>query len=295
MQFLWSLHSSQFGRTNRWSTPPMNRSSPQTLRRLRSLTAKPRLPNRPLQPSRISQAQSDSSTPSVEGAADENQTTAKGKDEKNESEPAAKSDKLEAATPDEKADKWLNSKKKTDAADAKKDRAVGEPLAPGMIKLIQDEIVAGLKKRGITDRFARFQSYAIGKVNSSAGRYTGSELTGNCRLTWYDHLMRNLLAAPAEAEQFTRELHKAASDSRDGLAQVLAIAAAKMDAGERKPHKPRRRNIARARVGSDQAGVDPGPGLLLRRVGPVEQGRDSAAADVLGSRVVHAELRWATR
>ncbi len=114
----------------------------------------------------------------------------------------------------------------------------GEPLAPGMMKLLQDEILAGIRRRGITDRLARFQSYAIGKVNASAGRFTGSELTGNCRLRWYDHLMRNVLAAPVEAEQFTRELHLAASDSREGLAQALAIAAAKMDAGVRKPRKP---------------------------------------------------------
>ena len=36
-----------------------------------------------------------------------------------------------------------------------------------------------------------------------------SEVTGNCRLGWYDHLMRNPLKAPVEAEQFTRELHQA--------------------------------------------------------------------------------------
>ena len=32
-----------------------------------------------------------------------------------------------------------------------------------MMKLLHDEIVAGFKRRGNTDRFARFQSYAIGK------------------------------------------------------------------------------------------------------------------------------------
>ncbi len=74
-------------------------------------------------------------------------------------------------------------------------------------------------------------------MNSSAGRYTGSELAGNCRLKWYDHLMRNMLAAPAEAEQFTRELHLAVVNSQDGLAPVLAMAAAKMDVAARKPRK----------------------------------------------------------
>ncbi|MEN6452372.1 MAG: hypothetical protein ABFC96_17930 [Thermoguttaceae bacterium] len=115
---------------------------------------------------------------------------------------------------------------------------VGEPLAPGMMKLLRDEIVTGIRNRGITDHFVRFQNYAIGKVNSSAGRYTGSELAGNCRLRWYDHMMRDFLGSPAEAERFTRELHLAAINDRDGLARALAIAAVKMDAGQRKARKP---------------------------------------------------------
>ena len=39
---------------------------------------------------------------------------------------------------------------------------VGEPLAPGMMELLRDEIVARLQTRGDHDRFARFQSYAGG-------------------------------------------------------------------------------------------------------------------------------------
>ena len=104
-------------------------------------------------------------------------------------------------------------KKEPRKQDQPKNRAeetVGEPFAPGMMQLLHDEIVNGLSRRGNTHRFADFQSEAIRQVNSSAGRYTGSELAGNCRLRWYDHMMRNLLAAPAEAERFTRELHIAA-------------------------------------------------------------------------------------
>ena len=96
------------------------------------------------------------------------------------------------------------------AADVQKSTTIGDPLAAGKMRLLQDEIIAGIRRRGITDRFAKFQSYAIGRVNSTAGAYTGSELTGNCRLHWYEHLMQNLLAAPAEAEQFTRKLHTVA-------------------------------------------------------------------------------------
>ncbi len=122
--------------------------------------------------------------------------------------------------------------------------AFGEPLAAGMIKLLQDEIVNGFKRRGNSERFMRFQSYAIGKLNSSAGRYTGSELAGNCRLKWYDHLMRNVLAAPAEAEQFTRQLHAAARNPESGLGEVLGIAGEKMDVGQRPPCKAIRATTA---------------------------------------------------
>ena len=69
-----------------------------------------------------------------------------------------------------------------------------------------------LQTRGNEGDFARFQNYAAVGSPMSAGGYTGSELTGNCRLSWYEHLLRNPLQAPAEAEEFTRLLHKAIVD-----------------------------------------------------------------------------------
>ena len=47
--------------------------------------------------------------------------------------------------------------------------------------------------------------------------------------------MRNPLAAPIEAEQFTRELHTAFLGNHEGFDQALMIARQKMDAGTRKP------------------------------------------------------------
>ena len=134
-----------------------------------------------------------------------------------------------------KSEKKTEPAKKTSAVKKGAAETVGEPMAAGMMELLRDEIIAGIRNRGISDRYARFQGYAIEKLNSSAGRYTGSELAGNCRLKWYDHMMRNMLAAPAEAERFTRDLHMAVRDSDEGLTKVLAIAALKMDLSERKP------------------------------------------------------------
>ncbi len=154
---------------------------------------------------------------------------------------AAKSDadKNNKSKPSDADQKPSDAEKKADKdqAKVKKPVVVGEPLAPGMIKLLQDEVVAAFKGRDVRDRFARFQSYATGRVGATDGKWTGSELTGNCRTRWYGHLMRNVLAAPAEAERFTRDLHTAALNDRDGLAQVLAIAAARMDLGKHKPRK----------------------------------------------------------
>ena len=58
-------------------------------------------------------------------------------------------------------------------------------------------------------RFATFETYLHGRLDATSGPATGSELTGNCRLSWYDHLLRNPLSAAGEAEEFTRLLHKA--------------------------------------------------------------------------------------
>lgn len=96
-----------------------------------------------------------------------------------------------------------------------------------MITLMQNEIRDGFRQRGVESRFAQFQRFAIGKLETSAaGR--GGEVTGNCRLNWYDHLLRNIITAPAEAEDFTRKLHEAFVVD-DGLPRVFAIAGDKLD------------------------------------------------------------------
>lgn len=110
---------------------------------------------------------------------------------------------------------------------------VGERLAPGMMVLVQQEIAAGLQRRGIVDNFQRFRAYAAHKLDSTAGDRRTSEVTGNCRLNWYDHLLRNPLEAPVEAEEFTRELHRAFLTPQ-ALGHVTNIAAGRLDL--RKPN-----------------------------------------------------------
>jgi len=115
--------------------------------------------------------------------------------------------------------------------------SVGNPLAPWLVEQIVHEVKDGLKNRNIDGNFATFQSYLGSQLDATAGLARTSEVTGNCRLSWYDHMMRDPLKAAVEAEQFTRELHQALGGDHRGLDRALAIAREKMDAGHREPRE----------------------------------------------------------
>ncbi|NQT36830.1 MAG: hypothetical protein HQ581_05040, partial [Planctomycetes bacterium] len=106
---------------------------------------------------------------------------------------------------------------------------MGHPSAPGLMTLLHNEMATGMKKRKIEGKFTQFRRYTAGKLNATAGPRTGSELTGNCRLKWYDHLMRNPLEAPIEAEQFTRQLHQDMCGDHRGLERAMVTAGLKLD------------------------------------------------------------------
>jgi hypothetical protein len=133
-----------------------------------------------------------------------------------------------AVTP-EKAKDQLPNKQPSSAND-------DNPLAPRLLPLLKQEMENGLKQRGIESQFRQFKAYGASKLDATAGAQRTSEVTGNCRLSWYDHLYRNPLTAPAEAEQFTRELHQAFRGDHQGFDQALRIARKKMDLGQREPH-----------------------------------------------------------
>ena len=82
----------------------------------------------------------------------------------------------------------------------------GEPLAPGMMQLLAERDRRRRCERGAWTAISpASRAMPAEQLNATAGAYTGSELTGNCRLRWYDHMLRNPLQAPAEAEEFTRD------------------------------------------------------------------------------------------
>ena len=115
---------------------------------------------------------------------------------------------------------------------------VGDPLAPGKMTLLLQEIVTGIRTRQIDSEFNRWRGYMANRMDISVSHYTGSELTGQCRLKWYNRLMHNPLSAPIEAEAFTRETHQAVLRGAPGFVEVMRVAREKLDLPPR-PAAPR--------------------------------------------------------
>ncbi len=109
----------------------------------------------------------------------------------------------------------------------------GDPQAPVKMKYLREQMQKSLESQRAADYFARWQSYLAERLQQSAGSNTGSELTGNARLSSYERMLRHPLEAPAEAEQFTRQLHKAIVDDPSGLGPALATASQSLDLGKR--------------------------------------------------------------
>ena len=115
--------------------------------------------------------------------------------------------------------------------------SAANPLAPALVAQLEDEIRNGIKERAIQPQFDRFARYLGRKLDETGGPYSNSEVTGNCRLSWYDHMLRRPLQATAAAEKFTRELHQAMCGGLEGFDRALCIAREKMDQGRRTPRK----------------------------------------------------------
>ena len=108
-----------------------------------------------------------------------------------------------------------------DEVPVEKSGCVGHPLAPGMLVLLKDEIEKAIDRRHIKDRFDRFRNYARATLDAHAALYTGSELAGNCRLKWYDHLMRNPLTSAGEAESLMEWVRASGADCLIGMISVF--------------------------------------------------------------------------
>jgi len=88
---------------------------------------------------------------------------------------------------------------------------------------------AALQKRQIEGKYADMAAYFADRLDNSAGAKTFSDKTGNCRLSWFDWMMRHPLESIGAADDFTRTLHENAGKP-DGVSRIVDMAAGKLDA-----------------------------------------------------------------
>ena len=107
--------------------------------------------------------------------------------------------------------------------------AVGDPLASAKVALLVQEIEAAIDARQLGAEYSRWRGYMANRMDVSSAKNSGSEFAGNCRLKWYERMMRDPAIAPGEAEGFTRRLHQAVGSGSSGIAEVFRTAREKLD------------------------------------------------------------------
>ena len=101
-----------------------------------------------------------------------------------------------------------------------------------LVQVLQREIAGGLERRHVSQQFEQFRTFTAELLDASAGQKTFSDKTGNCRLPWFDELLRDPVKSISEAEEFTRLLHEACCRESGGLHEVLTMAGRRLGAGE---------------------------------------------------------------
>jgi len=102
-----------------------------------------------------------------------------------------------------------------------------EPLPS--VKLLTDEFNAELQQRQLDVQYLDMIAFFADRLDHSAGGRSFSDKTGNCRLSWFEWMMRHPIESVGVADEFTRALHDSASRP-DGLPRLVDMAAVKLDA-----------------------------------------------------------------
>jgi hypothetical protein len=106
-----------------------------------------------------------------------------------------------------------------------------------VVSATQDRLDTELRSQDIESWFDRYQAYSAKLLDDSAGTNSYRDKTGNCRLAWFDGLMRDQRSSSLKSEQFSRELHAAALGTkgvftgltRQGLVKIDMPPAARDD------------------------------------------------------------------
>lgn len=108
--------------------------------------------------------------------------------------------------------------------------SLGALYSAEVIQQSINEVRSGFQRRsGVQQRFDQWIAYMGSSIRSTAGDYTGSEVNGLGRLTWWNELMLNPLSGPGQTDVFTREMHKNLCMGKEYFNTALKLGMQKMD------------------------------------------------------------------
>ena len=164
-----------------------------------------------------------------------------------------------------------NLRPSRDGAEAKAedDDSVGNPLAPGLMALLKQEIRDGLQTRGNRGQLPAIRQLLWHEARQHGRRYTQLGSDGQLPAA----LVRPPAAQPAGRPRRGRTVHPRAAPGLRGDHEGLDRGAARSPARSWTSARAAascasQGHVARAGPGGDQAGPDRGPGRLRRRLGP---------------------------
>ena len=135
------------------------------------------------------------------------------------------------------------------------------------IREVQDD----LKTRNLDRSFSTFRAYAGSRLDATAGPVRTSEVTGNCRLRWYDRMMRDPLPAAEDAERFTRHMHQAVQHDPAGLDRAIRLARERMDIGPLESLTPSAVTSAAQALATLQTALNEAQAKYATAVAPLSQ------------------------
>ncbi len=131
--------------------------------------------------------------------------------------------------------------------------------AHGTIVEMTRRLEREMRSRGIRPDFDRYQAYAAKRLDQSAGTNSFSDKTGNCRLAWFDRLMRSQLTAAPEAARFSGALQDSALQRAGTFVGLVKQGLEKIDAVTTNPPWKQPKDAGQewflARLGGMQAGI----------------------------------------
>jgi len=131
------------------------------------------------------------------------------------------------------------------------------------------EFTTTLRQRELTTQFADMTAFFGDRLDASAGTKTFSDKTGNCRLPWFDWMMRHPVESVGFADEYTRALHAAAGRNTGAPSGVVTLATPKLDDRVPRTQLPPRPLVAVS---------DPGLRELIRTITLVHQLHTQALA-----------------